>query len=235
LTRDEVNYLHQRNCKIALVYNGIDPRYDNLTTHGAGRRKAEEACRLARSLDAPGTVRIYADLEGWAVDPLWIRGWCDGLQHSEYVGFGGIYGRVVGEREAAYIARRRPNFAYWSRSIEEATGTTPEALDELMRRASHTGPPRAGHRADTSRWRVVEQAIAAAPRHDRSLYVWANTPRRGCNIGQAGFDPNQAPGQGVRTVIWQYGMACWRIDPADQNTALIDMDMANDEGLQGMW
>jgi hypothetical protein len=30
-------------------------------------------------------------------------------------------------------------------------------------------------------------------------------------------------------------MACWRIDPADQNTALIDMDMASDEGLQGMW
>lgn len=236
LTSEEVSYLHDRDCRIAVVYNGIDPRYDNLMSYEAGRSKAQEACRIAGALNVPGSVRIYADLEGWEVGERWIRGWFNAMEHSDYVGWGGIYGRVPGAAERAFLARQHPDRDYWRRSLEEATAPVSAETEELLRRAVEPGPPPSGHRPDTTHWEAVNQAIAGPPaRINQSLHVWSNIPRVGCNPNRTNFDPERAAGQGVSTVIHQYGMGCWRTNEADQNTGLIDMDVATDEGFQGMW
>ncbi|MDD1628768.1 MAG: hypothetical protein LUQ26_15085, partial [Methylococcaceae bacterium] len=100
----ECNYIfNQTNAqggrvRILLVYNDITPdqcAVEGNVGYSLGKIAAQNACRLARELDVPPDVRIYADLEGWIASPSWIRGWWNAMAESEFAGIGGLYGRGV--------------------------------------------------------------------------------------------------------------------------------------------
>ncbi|MHC4400136.1 MAG: hypothetical protein ACYTG0_10695, partial [Planctomycetota bacterium] len=75
-----------RRCRILLVYNRItraDCQQRGPAGYRHGQRSANEACRIAHSLGARLSTRIYADLENWGATADWIRGWWETMQDQD--------------------------------------------------------------------------------------------------------------------------------------------------------
>lgn len=236
LTDTEVRYIHNQNCKIAILYNGIDPRYDNLSTFSAGRIKASDAIGVAQRLNIPHHVRIFADLEGFQVSADWILGWCNAFYSSQYADCVGIYGRVD-MAEAAWVSQHSPNRRYWSQSIIEAVEQS--SPQQASQRNSQPGSrPPLQHRQNTSASRSGSTSCQGAGPICRPIFIWCNQPQQRCDSSApADFRPNRLPiHRNLRTVLWQYAMDCWQITRQNGSTiGLIDMDLSIDENPQWMW
>lgn len=214
VTQGEVQFLHGHGCKVLLVYNGPRQPLTGPRCHDAGFEAARQACEIARRVGVPAGVRIYADLEGWVVDPNWLRGWFSGMWQSEYAGMGGLYGRgaEIPQGGQPYHPRR-----VWATS---ASAAVDEELDTITDQTA-TGQ------------RTSKQAIP---------YVWSNMPRSGgdppmTRSGQAegaipsGFGAVGPASPLIQTQVWQYRLNC----PLGTDHPLVDMDMATDAGFADMW
>lgn len=267
LSRDEARFLHGKGCRILLVYNdvcndqhgrsGCVEHWEDeegrrrrrpipVTGYRHGRISARHACDIARSLGAADHgVRIYADLEGWAVDVAWLRGWFDSMYRDRgFAGAGGLYGRVGAEH--LHRSRRQQ---FWSYNVEQAGREFQEGAPEIREDGlwgdwlDETFLPglgavrRTGHRTDTSDHRELRPDAAFG---DTSIHIWSNMPRGSCSEADtvpSDFRGLETVGGQTRTVVWQYGFECWKKINSSGNVVFsgIDMDLARPEGLMGMW
>lgn len=79
---NEVNYLHDKDIRLLFIYNHLTDAtgYDNGVTH------ANKAIDLAKDLDIPDDVAIFADIEpDYPIDSKFIEGWHDTLADSDYI------------------------------------------------------------------------------------------------------------------------------------------------------
>ncbi len=95
LTSQEITFLHSKNCKILLIYNGTSPGSVG-GTYQDGVTDGNNAINAANALVAPAGIVIAADIEGeWTPTPAWIEGWSDTLYRSDYMGAGGLYANTL--------------------------------------------------------------------------------------------------------------------------------------------
>ena len=97
LSTSEVQFLHGKNCRILVIYNGA---HDSLTSVQGGFQEgvndASRAISAAQTLGVAAGTWIYADIEaGWSPTGEWFKGWSDTMFHSQYGGAGGIYGNPL--------------------------------------------------------------------------------------------------------------------------------------------
>lgn len=207
-------------CRILLVYNRItriECQQRGRAGFRHGEQSAHEACRIARTLGAPTTTRIYADLENWSASADWIRGWWETMQGHEYSGMGGLYG----------------NSGWHS--------TTPGGLPQTVVR---TWGRRAATMEHEMRDRAIEADLARDEHssqnrsHNFSRYVWSNRPWQRGDPPEGQLAPTQfrpvSPGSGMTTVVWQYRCACFGTQESGGH-GLIDMNLATDLGFGEMW
>lgn len=87
LTKDEVNFLHSKGIKILPIHN----RFSKALGLENGKKEAEEAIKLAKSVGVKDGVVIMADIEPkFPVDPDFLIGWTDTMLKSKYMP--GVYG-----------------------------------------------------------------------------------------------------------------------------------------------
>lgn len=94
LTRAEAQFLHNKNCKILIIYNGThDTPASVQGGFQEGANDANKAISAAQALGVPEGVWIYGDLEAsWKPTAEWFKGWSDTMLESQYGGAGGVYG-----------------------------------------------------------------------------------------------------------------------------------------------
>lgn len=82
LSSSEASFLHEKGCKILLIYNGATSTSVKSTNGTADGQKAVSA---ARSLDVPESTAIYADIEQpWRPTSTWIEGFAKALYSGQY-------------------------------------------------------------------------------------------------------------------------------------------------------
>lgn len=133
----EVQFLHERNCAIFLVYNGVvaatvEQGYDS------GVSQANIAINAAQSLNVPQQIGIFLDTErGWQISPDFLGGWSSTIRNSRYYGAGGVYGNptdpafIWGYNEAFRnypVMRQKPEGLVWSNqpSLNDTGSFIPE-------------------------------------------------------------------------------------------------------------
>ena len=230
LRPDEPQYLFHpdRNCRLALVFNGIRSQ-----PHGpdASRRGGESAARRAiaqagqYNITDPSQVRIYLDLEGWTVTPDFLEGWWSVMHASQYAGAGGLYGRGAETRlrRGSYLRDldHRPYSAGWARRVITAEDRIEEQqMDSLL-----------------------DDLASGRSSESYSIYIWSNTARRydehrdtprDAEIVPATFGAVGPVGSLMtRTVIWQYRFGAFWERGADRGT--VDLDLALEAAYQNMW
>ncbi|GEL76425.1 glycoside hydrolase domain-containing protein [Tenuibacillus multivorans] len=139
LDSNEVDYLHQNDISILLIYNHVNEAvgYDHGIEH------AKQAIQYAKNLGVPEGVALFVDIEpSYPVDSVFIEGWYDQLAESAY--YPGIYGVFDGESEldAAYQDMKndvQQNTIVWSAypqlevtTKENAPDYQPQAPDNAM-------------------------------------------------------------------------------------------------------
>lgn len=240
VTESEIQFIHQRSrgrCKVLLVFNNIEER-SCIERGEAGFQRgwadAFNAVFAARRVGAPGSVRIYGDIEGWAVSGEWLWGWCDYMDRSEYAGMGGLYGRgreVLVPAGRTYLQYERQHRRHMRRRLELPRPREQYAEVAAGRALAAAGPLQGPSRISTLRGLPAEQNPAERRRFssfNRGLYFWTNMPRGECNWklvaeGQfMGLGPS-----GARTEIWQYGPNC--------HGERLDLNVATQMGYADMW
>ncbi|HEX2714539.1 MAG TPA: glycoside hydrolase domain-containing protein [Candidatus Acidoferrales bacterium] len=90
----EAQFLHNRGCKILIIYNGTHNSPASVQGgYQEGVLDATRAITAAQGLGVPGGTWIYADIEAsWKPTPEWFKGWSDTMLTSVYGGAGGVYG-----------------------------------------------------------------------------------------------------------------------------------------------
>jgi hypothetical protein len=93
LTAGEAQFLHDRNCKILVIYNGAHNNPNSVQGgFQEGVTDANKAIAAAQALGVPNGTWIYADIEaGWSPTADWFKGWSDTMFNSQYGGAGGVY------------------------------------------------------------------------------------------------------------------------------------------------
>jgi hypothetical protein len=253
ITPREIDFLHAHDCRVLLVYNGHTGREDRLRggLH-AGREAAELADALAGQLVVPPHVAIYADVENWAGDVGWFRGWYETM-HARGRRCG-VYGRPIrvvenpadpsptyGTPLARIESRHTRELA--ARRIDEETRWTGHAPRRVMTH-EYWSDELAHALADVRVESVIERGVdpfsgsAADP-----FYIWSSEPRRvssatadasldGADIPTE-FLPAEPPhAAGARTVVWQYLENAIHRGGAH---GAVDMNLCNDAGYGTMW
>ncbi|MEK4907650.1 glycoside hydrolase domain-containing protein [Niallia sp. FSL R7-0648] len=81
LTADQVDLIHSNEADILLIYNG----FTDATGYDNGVSEAKKAIELAKELEAPDGVAIFADIEpNYPVDAAFIEGWYAEVSKSTY-------------------------------------------------------------------------------------------------------------------------------------------------------
>lgn len=251
---DEIRYLHQRNCRVLLVYNGVrnarrinqaaNTPAANRTAYGHGKRAARFAIRRVEAfaqhdLAVPSSVRIYADLEDYRVHPNWLLGWFDTMQISRFAGAGGLYGRpyrLMERPELEDIGIPRLGTRVAAEHRRARYDPNDPAFEQQV--DDHLGPslaPGSGphRRAELEALMLGDRATATG----RSRYMWVNEPRR---PGEPGpdediFPPTFSPariGGGCQAVIWQYRANCFVPDGSQYG---VDLNYAAQTAFDEMW
>ena len=93
LNNNEVNYLHQKNCKVLVIYNGNSAASVANTGGTAAQPDISKSIRAAKHIGIPPHVTIYANIDSGktpmnpSVD--WLAGWLTEMSHQR--GFAGLY------------------------------------------------------------------------------------------------------------------------------------------------
>lgn len=101
LTSTEASFLHNRNCRILLIYGGTTNA--TVQTYQNGVNAATNAINYIanNNLAVPGAKRvwIYCDIEYPEMSPTadFFQGWSDTLFNSIYGGAGGVYGNTIND------------------------------------------------------------------------------------------------------------------------------------------
>lgn len=252
LTPREIDFLHAHDCRVLLVYNGHAGREHRLAggLH-AGREAGERADALATQLQVPPHVAIYADVENWAGDVGWFRGWFETLRARGRRC--GAYGRPI--RVVENPADPSPTYGSPLDRIESRSmrARARRRIEEETHRTGH-----APRRVTTYEYWSDELAIALGDSwvedvldrgHDPftssaadPFYVWSSEPRRVMSpSSDAGLDGADIPTEfvpaaphasSVRTAVWQYLENA--IYLGGEHGA-VDMNLANDAGFGTMW
>ncbi|MFC0300966.1 glycoside hydrolase domain-containing protein [Virgibacillus soli] len=81
LTKEEVEFLHDENVKILVIYNHVS----DVTGKKQGIDHAKQAIKLAKELGIPEGVAIFADIEpDYPVNTAFLEGWYETLADSPY-------------------------------------------------------------------------------------------------------------------------------------------------------
>ncbi|PAV29671.1 hypothetical protein CIL05_09870 [Virgibacillus profundi] len=127
LDTDEVNYLHENDIQILVIYNHVN----DATGYDHGVEHANQAIAYAEDLGIPEGVAIFGDIEpDYPVDSAFMEGWHDTLSDSFYQP--GIYG-VFDQGSAlfeAYIAMNQDvqeNTVVWTAYPQEEITTKENA------------------------------------------------------------------------------------------------------------
>ena len=87
LDSDEVKLLHDNDIKILVIYNHVE----DARSHDNGVEHAKQAISMAKDLEIPEGVAIFADIEPeYPVDAAFMEGWYATLADSNYEP--GVYG-----------------------------------------------------------------------------------------------------------------------------------------------
>lgn len=81
----EADAIRSRGMRVLMIANNIG--YGDTTGLNAlanGQAKAHEVIGVAVALGYPGGCLIVADLEGWEVDPDFLKGWCETISAAGY-------------------------------------------------------------------------------------------------------------------------------------------------------
>lgn len=230
LRPDEPQYLFDRGCRLALVFNGIrrQPPVAERTRQ-AGESAAQRAILQANqyNIQSPSQVRIYLDLEGWTVSPDFLEGWWAVMHASQYAGAGGLYGRGAetrlrrGGRSHLRDLNHRPFSGGWARRVITAEDRIEEQqMDSLL-----------------------DDLASGRSSDSYSIYIWSNTPRRYDRNRDTPADAEIIPSTFgavgpvgslmTQTVIWQYRFGAFWERGATGGT--VDLDLALEAAYQNMW
>ena len=240
VTENEIRYIHERSggrCKMLLVFNNIEERGCSERGEAGYQRgwaDAFNAVFAARQLRVPASVRIYGDVEGWAVSGEWLWGWCDYMDRSEYASMGGLYGRgreLRVPRGQTYLQYERTHRRYMRRRLELPRPREEYPEIAAGRAIAAAGPMQGPRRIPTLSG--VRRGPNPALRRSISsinsrLYFWTNMPRGECNWQLTADSHFMGLGPtGAHTVIWQYGPNC--------HGERLDLNVATEMGYADMW
>lgn len=237
ITPREADFLHARDCRVLLVYNGSAGRRERLTGGWtAGRDAAEQADAICDQLGVPARVAIYGDIENWAGDVGWFRGWFETMRAANRRC--GVYGRPT--RLVENPADPSPTYGTpLDRIPSRFTRREATRLIERETTTSGIAPRRVMVREYWSD--ELREALAGATAEP--FYVWSSEPRRVLSESRDAdldgddipteFVPAEPPGTAsARTVVWQYLENALFLGGAH---GTVDMNMASDGGFAGMW
>lgn len=242
---NEVQFLHDRDCRVGLIYNGHRMLPAQRVPYGPNRRRhlhgsdngrwtAKNAISHANRLNppAPTGTRIYADIEDWNVDWDWIHGWQEIMRGSRFAGEGGLYGRTghTSTNQAFHRRVGNPQFnapnalnpSQWTRQIRPS---------HWSRAAEYAGL------ADDTAQAASIAAFNFAAFQKFSRYAWSNDPRRQGDpqtvdeLFPRSFSATDVPG-GTESTVWQYRMQCY-IDRGGGGP--IDLNYAQEAAFSEMW
>ena len=249
----EVQFLHQRTCKILLVFNGLrnatrvhfadHSQAGDRRARAYGEAAARRAINSANGFGAHGTpvpdgVRIYADLEDWRVHREWLQGWFEVMHNSRFAGAGGLYGRPHRQMEHPGLeAFGLSRLGSRVRAEHRARNFDLNRLALVQNVEDHIGPelaPGSGRHRNAELEALMLGDRATAGRHSR--FLWANEPRRGGEPASPDemFPPTFSPARarGVQSMIWQYRMNCFV--PRNDRYG-VDLDYAAQAAFSEMW
>ena len=257
ITPDEADFLHARGARVLLTYNGSRGRRVRPGSLIGGRRGGERAAAAAHTiceqLQVPARTVIYADVENWDGDVRWFRGWYETLRQAGRPS--GVYGRPV--RLVENPARPQRQYGTYLDAIR-SRWTRDEARRRIAWEAGVTGrQPRrvatGSYWADELAQAMADVTVAGVLADGRDplrgpsgvpFSVWSSEPRR--VIGEqedAHLDASDIPDEfvpavptrsaGIRTVVWQYLENALFVRSGPRGT--VDMNLASDRGLAGMW
>ncbi|MFO0637055.1 MAG: DUF1906 domain-containing protein [Nannocystaceae bacterium] len=177
LTPREVAWLHAQGCRVLPVYNGSGGRTDRLTGgRTAGAAAANQAIALCEQLEVPASVIVYADVENWAGDVGWFRGWFETMRGANWRC--GVYGRpirVVEEPRGSSTPLRHRAGAHPQRR-DPARGRAPHRGRDALERRSCASSRH--HRRDLERRAARGDDRGAGRRHRRARRRSLRRPRR---------------------------------------------------------
>jgi hypothetical protein len=254
LTPREVAWLHAQGCRVLPVYNGSVGRTDRLTGgRTAGAAAANQAIALCEQLEVPASVIVYADVENWAGDVGWFRGWFETMRGANRRC--GVYGRPIRVVENP----ADPSRHYGTALAHIRSAATRREAERRIEDETRWSGGRAPRRVTTGEiWSdelraamtavlvdgIVERGVDPfdGPGAD-AFYVWSNEPRRvltATSDAQLGGDdipdefvPAEPPhASNVQTVVWQYLQNAIFSHGAHGN---VDMNLASEVGFDGMW
>ncbi|SHK13678.1 protein of unknown function [Anaerocolumna jejuensis DSM 15929] len=109
ITSDEVTFLHNKNCKILLIYNGATSSSVSSTD---GTADGQKAAKAANALNVPSTTAIYADIEQpWKPTSTWIKGFAKTLYNNQF-GPGFYANTVTGYFNTPYTTAYKEDTTY---------------------------------------------------------------------------------------------------------------------------
>lgn len=129
LSIDEVNFLHNKDISILVIYNHID----TAVGHENGVSEAKQAISYANDLTIPNNVAIFADVEpNLSVDSAFINGWYETIRDSNYKP--GIYGVFSKNSKLleAYQATKKQTSQHtirWTAAPQEGISSKEKAPD----------------------------------------------------------------------------------------------------------
>lgn len=205
-----------------------------------GATDATRACTLASNLGVPAGVFLWADIEpDWLTSENWLRGWWETMFRSMYGGRGGIY---EDPRESNGVSFAWP---YYNALVEgsdwrdygqpstqtSASAPTSAASSDTYHNSSRQPPPEPPH---TKFHRQAPPMPAVDIPAARRL-LWSQRPVK-VGVEDLKTVPEFKPTIPKRvkntTVIWQYAINCMKLGG---KLGLVDLDLANQEGLETMW
>ena len=129
LDNDEVEFLHEKDVKILVIYN----HFEDAAGYEHGVSEAEEAISFAEDLNIPEDVSIFGDIEpNYPVDSAFLDGWYETLANSKYNS--GIYGVFDEDSKLleAYNAtseNTKEDTVIWTADPQEGISTKDNAPD----------------------------------------------------------------------------------------------------------
>lgn len=124
---DEVDYLHDKDVKILLIYN----HFDSATGYDHGADHASKAINYAKDLKVPDDVALFGDIEpNFSVDSAFIEGWYDTISDSDFApGLYGVFNKDSKLIEAynATNEKYQKNIVVWSAYPQKEISSKKEA------------------------------------------------------------------------------------------------------------
>lgn len=154
LTSDEITFLHNKGCKILLIYNGAN--MTTVTTDGTA--DGQKAVNAAKALNVPSTTVIYADIEqSFKPTSAWIKGFAKTLYNNQY-GPGFYADTINGYFNTPYTtaSKEDPTYVGNNSSLVWANQPEPGSSTATGRPSWNPTPPPTLTQSNITFWQYAE-------------------------------------------------------------------------------